>query len=146
VEARSLERGVTLLDVLVTLGIAAVIAASAAPRVFDLLGGLELRAGAMRVSSAFVRARLAALSEARTWVVRTAGDHTIEIGPLDEEATREDLPGLVRFARATSGGEVRFAPSGWAENATFTVARGDRERAVTVNQRGRVTLREEVGP
>jgi type II secretory pathway pseudopilin PulG len=134
-----------LLEAVVVLGLAAVLSATVAPSISVMMGGLELRAAAVQLASALVRARVAALGEGRPWRVRVSDSRSsFEVGPLDGPLVAESLPGNVRFSRATSGGEVLLAPTGWAENATFTLERSGREREVVLNQRGRVTLRAEV--
>jgi type II secretory pathway pseudopilin PulG len=136
---RSRQRGLTLLEAIATLGIVAVVIVAAAPRASGVLAALEVRAGAVRVASAMIRGRIGALREGRTWVL-AAGARELALGPLGEEPVREKLPGRARVRSATSGGEVRFAPSGLAENATFTLGVDGREERVVLNQRGRVTL------
>jgi len=134
-------RGVTLLELLVVLALLGAAAGVAAPHVYGMMERLEVRAGALRVASAFTRARLAALAHGRPWRVRIVDARTLTVGPDGAPARRVHLPGAVRFVGATSGGEVRFRPNGWAENATFTLGRGPRARSVVVNQRGRITVR-----
>jgi type II secretory pathway pseudopilin PulG len=138
-ERHARQSGLTLLETIATLGVVAIVIAAAAPHASGMLAALELRAGAVRVASAIVRGRIAALREGRTWVLETTPQE-LRLGPLGVEPVRETLPGRVRIRAATSGGEVRFAPSGTAENATFTLAVDDREERVVLNQRGRVTL------
>jgi Tfp pilus assembly protein FimT len=138
--AKDPSRGVTLLELLVLLGLLSVLAGAAAPRVTGMMDALELRAGAVRLASTLVRARLAALADGRAWWVRIVDARAFEIGPEGGEPSRAELPGRVRFVGATSGGDVRFAPSGWAENATFTLRRDHLARSVVVNQRGRVRI------
>ena len=133
------ERGFTLLESVVVLAIAAIVCGAAVPYAAGVLTELELRNGAVRVAAALVRARSAALRDGRTWVVLAAG-RTVSIGPLGGEGQHESLPGRVEVGGSTSGGEVRFSPNGMAENATFQIVLGARERRVIVNQRGRITL------
>jgi type II secretory pathway pseudopilin PulG len=128
-----------LLETIATLGVIAIVIAAAAPHASGVLAALELRAGTVRVAGAMIRGRMAALREGRTWVL-AAAPRELSLGPLGEDPVRERLPGRVRVRSATSGGEVRFAPSGSAENATFTLAVDGREERVVLNQRGRVTL------
>lgn len=135
----SRQRGWTLLETIAALGVVAIVVAGAVPAASGVLAALELRAGVVRVASAMIRGRIAALREGRIWVL-AAGPRELSLGPLGEEPVREMLPGRVRVLSATSGGEVRFAPSGTAENATFTLAVGVQEERVVLNQRGRVTL------
>jgi Tfp pilus assembly protein FimT len=135
--------GLTLLETVVVLALAATLCGAAAPYAAGVLAELELRDAAVRVAAALVRGRSAALRDGRTWHI-VADGRTLSLGPVGDEGEREEeretLPGRVEIASSTSGGEVRFSPSGMAENATFIVALDGRSRRVIVNQRGRVTL------
>ena len=134
-------RGVTLLELLV-FGLLSLFAGAAVPQLSSMMGMLELRAGALRMASALTRARFAALAHGEPWWVRVVGPSAFEVGPEGIAPVRTQLPGNVRFVAVTSGGEVRFGPNGWAENATFTLGYAEHERSVVVNQRGRVRLRD----
>ncbi len=134
-------RGVTLLELLVLLGLLAVLAGAAAPYVATMMGGLELRSAALRVAGALTSARYASLADGRPWWVRVVDETTFEVGAEGADFARTRLPGRVRFLAATSGGHVRFRPTGWAENATFTLGSDEGQRRVVVNQRGRVSVR-----
>ena len=134
--------GFTLLELVLVLALLAVMAGVAAPGLAAFQGGLELRSGAMRVASALLRARMGALADGAPWELRVIGPSSFEVGPEGSEPGQEILPGGVVFARVTSGGDVRFQPTGRADNATFTLARSGQEREVVVNQRGRISLRQ----
>lgn len=131
--------GFTLLETLVALAVAALVAAAAFPVAAGMLRDLELRGAVVRIAAAMIRGRTAALREGRSWALAARG-RSYSLGPVGEEGASEPLPGRVAIAAATSDGEVRFSPSGMAENATFTVVLDAAERRVVVNQRGRVTL------
>jgi prepilin-type N-terminal cleavage/methylation domain-containing protein len=133
------ERGFTLLEGIVVLAIAAVLCGAAVPYAAGVLAELELRNASVRVAAALVRGRSAALRDGRTWVLLAAG-RTLSLAPLGAQGERESLPDRVAVASSTSGGEVRFSPNGLAENATFRIVLGARERRVVVNQRGRISL------
>lgn len=136
-------RGVTLLELLVTLAVIGLMAGAAWPRLTAMGAGLELRAGIIRLASAFLRARTAALARGRAWEVRVVDDRTFVVGAVGEDGVRTELPPGVRFVRSTAGGVVRFSPSGGAGNATLVLAAGGLRRSVVVNQRGRVSVRAE---
>jgi len=138
-------RGFTLLELLVLLGLFGVLAGAASVYVSPMVRGLEVRTGAVRVASALTRARVAALADGRPWSVRVVGPSTLEIGEEGAPAQRTELPSRVRFLSVTSGGDVRFRPNGWAENATFTIGSEDEVRRVVVNQRGRISVRSGAG-
>lgn len=131
--------GTTLLELLVVLGLIALVLAAVSPRMGDVLAAAELRSGALRLSSALTRARFAALAQGSPWLVRVVDERSFTVGsPAGVDHIR--LPGLVRIVATTSGGDVRFQPNGWAENATFTLEHHGRVRRVVVNQRGRVVV------
>lgn len=134
--------GVTLLELLVALGLFGVLVGTAAPYVSTIRASLEVRSSALRVAAALRRARVAALSEGRAWSVRVVDGTSFDVGADGGGAARTRLAGRARFVSATSGGDVRFRPSGWAENATLVVGIEDDVRRVVVNQRGRVVIRE----
>ncbi|MBY0280359.1 hypothetical protein K2Z84_33925 [Candidatus Binatia bacterium] len=137
---RRAERGTSLVETVLVLAVASILAGAAWPRVADLLDTVELRSACVRFASALARGRVAALTEGRSWRLRLDGSSHFVLAPLDGDASPEALPARVFFAAATSGGDVRFFSSGLADNASFTLGVGDARRRVVVNQRGRVTV------
>lgn len=134
-------RGASLVETIAVLALGAVLLGAAVPAVARLLDTVELRSATVRLGAALARGRVAALTEGRVWRLAVAGTRSFVLAPVgDEEALAEALPGATFFAGATSGGDVRFFPSGLADNATFTLGAGDARRRVIVNQRGRVTV------
>jgi type IV fimbrial biogenesis protein FimT len=131
-------RGASVIELLSAVALLALLLGSAAPSLQAAASGLRLRDASLRLVAALERSRAAALSRGRTWTVRAATD-SFTTGPLGEPGTREVLPAGVVFTATTSGGEVRFSPSGMAENATFTLGLGASTRRVVINQRGKVT-------
>lgn len=132
--------GFSLLEVIVALAIGAIVLGATAPMVSALLGMVRLRTAAVEFGSALLRARSAALAEGRSWEVRRTAAGSFSVGPAGASGAPETLSGGATFGSATSGGTVRFSPSGVGENATFILTLGGREQRVVVNQRGRVTL------
>jgi len=141
-EGRDGSRGASLVETIAVLALGALLLGAAAPAVARLLDTVELRGATVRFAAALARGRVAALTEGRTWRVRVAGTRSFALEPVgvDGAAVVEPLPGATFFAGATSGGDVRFFPSGLVDNATFTLGAGDARRRVIVNQRGRVTV------
>lgn len=135
--------GVTLLELLVTLAVFGAMAGSAWPHVSAMRAGLELRAGVLRLTSALLRARTAALAGGRAWEVRVVDDRTFAQGAVGEDGVLTTLPSGVRFVHWTAGGVVRFSSAGRAGNATWILAAGDLRQSVVINQRGRVSVRRE---
>lgn len=140
---RARERGASLVEIVVVIAVAGVLLGAALPGVAAYLDTAELRSASVHFAAALSRGRVAALMEGRTWRLYLADARRYALGPQDGEDAEvavEHLPGDAFFAGATSGGDVRFFPSGLVDNATFTLGAGDARRRVIVNQRGRVTV------
>jgi prepilin-type N-terminal cleavage/methylation domain-containing protein len=136
------DRGFTVLELLVALGIAAVLTGSGVASLVDLVATARVAGAARAAASGLRLAREQALARgaaievrfdapARAWTTRTAGGAVI--------ATHA-LPRGVAFARLPARGRVLFGGLGTAENATVAFATGPRQRSVIVNQRGRVRV------
>lgn len=138
--ARRPERGASLVETVLVLAVTGIVAGAAWPHVGALLDVIELRSASVRLAAALARGRTAALAEGRAWRLRVDGLSRFVLAPLDGDAAPETLPGHTFFASTTSGGDVRFFPSGLADNATFTLGAGEARRRVVVNQRGRLTV------
>ncbi|HEY8515363.1 MAG TPA: GspH/FimT family pseudopilin [Candidatus Binatia bacterium] len=136
------ERGASLIETVVAVALVGVVLGVAWPSLASYREAAELRAATLRLAAAMARGRTAALTEGRTWLLRLDGPRRFVLSPLDEslDAPPEELPPDTFVADATSGGDVRFFPSGLADNATFTLGAGDQRRRVIVNQRGRITV------
>ena len=130
-------RGATLVEIVSTLAILALLAGAAVPSFRRSLDGVELRRAAVQLAAALERGRAAAMTQGRSWRLAVATD-SYTLGPVGGGGLREVLPGGAVFTGSTSGGAVRFSPSGTAENATFTLGLGGATRRVIVNQRGKV--------
>ena len=132
--------GASLVEMVLVVAVAGILLGTAWPGVVGYLETAELRSATLRFASALVRGRVAALTEGRVWTVRLDGPGGFVLAPAGTSAAAERLPARTFFAGATSGGDVRFFPSGLADNATFTLGAGAARRRVVVNQRGRVTV------
>lgn len=137
----------TLVELVVTLGAASVVLATAAlawPRVD---AALRLDAGLHQVAVDLQAARtLAVASACRVRMVFTPGADRYRREQADEHGTYHrdldrSLPAGIRVVTVNSGGSFVFSARGQAENGTITLAdqRGT-TRALRLNQRGRVTL------
>jgi general secretion pathway protein H len=134
--------GFTLLEAVVGLGLAMVLAGVGVVRLVALLQTARLAGAAREVATALRLARGAALS----------GDASIEVrfDPARARCETRDragallstrwLPPGVGFAALPARSRVLFGGLGSAENATITLAAGARTRSVVVNQRGRVRV------
>lgn len=136
--------GWTLLELLIALAVVAVLLGAAAPVAGAFLARLELRSASLRVAAAAIQTRGAAVREGRAWAL-VGRPRSLLAGPVGEPpALVTRLPPRVRLAAMSSRGDVRFEPTGRAENATFTLAlatvSGELIGHVVVNQRGRVRV------
>jgi general secretion pathway protein H len=132
--------GWSLVECLAALSVVAITTAAAAPSVSAVLAGTRLRTATVQVAAALERVRAGAAAEGRAWELRVVGPSAFVLGAVDDATAHERLPAGVVFARVNSGGRIRISPTGTAENATIVVALGGRERRVTLNQRGRITV------
>jgi general secretion pathway protein H len=132
-------RGFTLIEVIVVLGIVAMIAVLAVPQFSALTPGLELRATAEELRADIRRVRNAALRENRETVLlvdldsRTWRDGA---GRWRGEAPEDiDLALVIARQEQFSDGEggVRFYPDGSSTGGTVTLGRGARALRVTVD-------------
>jgi Tfp pilus assembly protein FimT len=139
-DGRGGSRGASLVAMIVVLAVASILLGAAWPGVAAYLETVELRSATLRFGAALARGRVAALTEGRAWRLALADARSFVLAPVGADAPAERLPGGSFFAGATSGGDVRFFPSGLADNATFTLGAGEERRRVIVNQRGRVTV------
>lgn len=133
--------GFTLLEVMIVVGLASLVAALATVALVEVARSVRL-AGAVRAVAAGLRAArgLAIRGEAPVEVRFAAQACETRDGAGVLRETRA-LPGGVAFTGLPSRGHVTFGGLGTAENATVTLAAGTRTRRVIVNQRGRVRVR-----
>jgi prepilin-type N-terminal cleavage/methylation domain-containing protein len=141
-----MNRGMTLIEILVALAIAGLLSTAAAP----LLGGWRdryvVQAVASDIAGAHTRARIRAILEGRVTELEVRADSLIlrvrsplipstvwsAPGPQPAGATLLSPPRTLLFA--PTGVTLGFA------NATFVVARGAARRQVVVSRLGRVRV------
>jgi prepilin-type N-terminal cleavage/methylation domain-containing protein len=122
--------GFTLIEMLVTLAIAALIAGLAFPRVQNAMTAMEFRLGAGQVTEG--------LRAARAEAIRTGAPVTFALDGRELVIGGGDPLALPQSVSVTAGqeGPVTFYPDGTAEPALYRVrSRGDgavRERRITV--------------
>ncbi len=142
-----MRNGVTLLELLLVIVIAGVLATIALPGIVGLHDRLAVDVAAQEVASAHTRARIAALAEQREMLLVLTADSlilraiespvdTLErwrgAGPTDHDVAVAGMPRQVAFA--PSGVTMGFA------NATYTLTRGSARKQVIVSRYGRVRV------
>jgi general secretion pathway protein H len=134
--------GFTLLELMVALGLAAVLGGISVVRLVALVEGARLAGGVRTVATTLRVARGRAMAGGasievrfdptrRTCDTRDADGRTLESAPL---------PRGIAFAALPARARILFGGLGLAENGTITLGSGARQRSVIVNQRGRVRL------
>lgn len=133
------QRGFTLVELIVVLGIIAMIMLLAVPRLGNLAPGVELRAAAEELRGDLRRVRNTALRESRETVL------VIDL----EAGTWRDATGVVRGAlpegtelaltvarqeqEGDTAGGVRFYPDGTSTGARVTLSRGGRALLLSID-------------
>ncbi|MGH7822438.1 MAG: GspH/FimT family pseudopilin [Candidatus Binatia bacterium] len=146
--------GLTLLELLCTVGVMALLLAIAVPRVSAMLPAALLDQGARSLAADLRFARVKAVAENRRFRVTMELDHALYRVEADAEGTfvpdggDRALPGGVTFDAATSSRvvgnriSITFQPRGnTADNATIALAAGTAGlRRVIVSSAGRVRI------
>ncbi len=143
----AMRNGITLVEMLLVLVIAAMLATVALPGIAGLHDRLAVDAAARAIVAAHTRARIAALAEHREMILTLTADSlrlaavetpidTIERwrgdGPSDEDVLVTGMPRQISFA--PSGVTTGFA------NATYSLTRGSARKQVIVSRYGRVRV------
>lgn len=136
---RSRQRGFTLVELIVVLGIVAMIMLLALPRLGDLAPGQELRAAAEELRADIRRVRNTALAESRETVLMI----DLESGTWQSDDGRvsgrlpEGAELAITVARQEQAGEnaggIRFYPDGTATGAQLTISSGERALLLSVD-------------
>lgn len=140
-EAGTRSPGFTVLEMLATLGLAAILAGTGAVQLIELVRTARLASGARTVASLLRLARGRALaSNVEVEVVFDAPGASCNVRQAATLIETRALPVGVTFAGLPARGRILFRALGSAENGTVRLASGLRTRSVIVNQRGRVRL------
>lgn len=133
------QRGFTLVELIVVLGIVAMIMLLALPRLGDLAPGQQLRATAEELSADIRRVRNAALAESRETVLVIdveSGTWHSAAGKLSG-ALPADMELAITVARQERTGEgaggIRFYPDGTSTGAKLTLGRGERALLISID-------------
>ena len=136
-------RGFTLIEALVGVAIAAILASGSALVLSSFATTLRLTASARTLAEAMRETRGRAMAEGAPLDVRfdaSAGMWTS--AAIDGTIRRaEPLPASVRFVALPARARIRFDSTGQAENGTITLGGSAAATCrIVVNQRGRVRL------
>jgi prepilin-type N-terminal cleavage/methylation domain-containing protein len=135
-------RGFTLIETLVGVAIAAIVARTTVLATASLAASLRLGASTRTLAQTMRESRARAMADGEPldvvfdaptsrWIVRT----------LDGSIRRaEPLPDAVRFVSLPARAAVRFTATGTADNATIVLGTSRATGRIIVNQRGRVRL------
>lgn len=144
-------RGFTLIELSVAIVVLALLSALVAPRLVSMRSGQEARAAKFAVRDFARDARMRAIQEGATVVVRGSGQSSIEMVRLgttegEESVLRSlELPEGVRVGSgdgASAEWEVRFFTDGRAEGRGVEIEHDGATDSVVVAADGSVTLRE----
>jgi prepilin-type N-terminal cleavage/methylation domain-containing protein len=141
-----MNRGMTLLELVVALAVACLLGAVTAPRLAAVLAGAETDTAARRIAAAVATARVTAVMRGSlTLLSVTADSLTIRAVSGRDTAVVWSAPGPGSQSVILSGPDraVSFGPNGLARgvsNATFRLTRGGAVRQVVVSRLGRVRV------
>ena len=131
-------RGFTLLEALIGIALAGLLAAAGATTIPALLASAQLSSATFRLATNLRLARGRALATGSPVTVRFTSTPSSYDAPAT--ATPVVLPPGVRFVALPARRRVLFSALGEGENATLVLGTGRTTRQVVVNQRGRVRV------
>lgn len=139
--------GGTLLELLLVLGLIAIVAGVAAPQIAQMLDRIAVRSAAATLGRGIARARVVALSRSGSTVVMDPAGrrYWIETAPgvAGDTVTLLGAPGTVQVIGGSTGPvRIRFSALGLGEVASrsFLFRLGRAEAHLTVSSYGRVRL------
>jgi prepilin-type N-terminal cleavage/methylation domain-containing protein len=139
-----MQRGATLIELVLVLVIIGTLTAIAEPRVRGLTDSLAVNRAAIEIASAHRRARISAVLQSRV-VELTISAGTLAIRPRGAAADTWRAAGPLALGVTLAGPSrvITFSPVGLSmglSNASFLLSRGDASRTVVVSRLGRVRI------
>ncbi|MEO8634609.1 MAG: GspH/FimT family pseudopilin [Gemmatimonadales bacterium] len=141
-----MRRGVTLLELVITLALLGVVVSMALPPAGALRDRLAVDDDARTLVGAYARARLTAVAERRVIVLTLTPDSLVLRAVESPADTVERWRGWLAANGVTCTGlprQVVFAPSGATmgfANLTYTLSRGTARKQVVVSRYGRIRI------
>ena len=141
-----MRRGVSLLELVVTITLLGLLAAFSIPPALALRDRLAVDDNARALANAHARARLVAVAERRVVVLTLTPDSLVLRAVESSTDTVERWRGVLTGYGVLRTGlprQVVFAPSGATmgfANATYTLSRGAATKQVVVSRYGRVRI------
>jgi type IV fimbrial biogenesis protein FimT len=139
-------RGMTLLEVIVSLVIVALVLGIAAPQLSAPLDRVAVEQAAGDIAAAHARARVTAVVESRITELRVSADSLtlVVLTPLGPER-RWARPGPTALSVSMTGAArtLTFSPAGISmglSNASWTLTKGSAMRRIVISRLGRVRV------
>jgi prepilin-type N-terminal cleavage/methylation domain-containing protein len=136
-------RGFTLIETLVVVAVAGIVAATCAAATTSLAAALRLTATSRSLAQAIRETRARAMAEGIPLeVVLDTATATWSVRSLDGTIRHvETMPAPVTFVSVPASGRLRFESTGTAANGTIVLgSTTTARRSIVVNQRGRARL------
>lgn len=138
-------RANTLIELVLTLALLAIVAAVAVPSVRTIADRLNVRAATQDVVLGLWAARnVAAMRGQNAWFVVDAGAGGVRVVVGTDTVFARDLAGRRGVRVWASRDSITYAPTGLgfgAANTTIVISRGRRADTITTSRLGRVSVR-----
>ena len=146
----SAERGASLVELLASVGLMAILLRTTGPQLPALTSTFSLRGATRQVAGDLQKARMAAMAENNRYVFTIVDTHTYSVhddnnnnGVVDvgETVTTVDVRSTSPGITLSMSGTLTFVPDGTAtQAATITVTGSAHSKSVTVGQAGRIRI------
>ena len=145
-----LQRGTSMIELLITGAVVAILATFAGPTMADMQAGYQLSGASLEIFSALQRARMAAVMENNRYRVTIIDESNYQIHDDDDGDGLEDAGEMVTSASIltdnpgqslSATGSFTFVPTGVVVTpGTVTVAGAAGSRTVVVSTAGRIRI------